>query len=115
MVMLSQFSILPINIVSIVIQIVFETITAWLSAQLVTGGARLQDALIFALITYLATFSLVFVQSYIPALPFINIIILVQAIIKTLIAMQFFKTDFRRGFSIAGVQMLIGTIIRLTF
>ena len=114
MVMLSQ--VLPFSIYSIIpiaIQIIFNTVTAWLSAQLVIGNARLQDALIFAVVTYVAIYLLVFIP--IPYLPIVNAVILVEAIVKVFVAMKFFNTDFRGGLSVAGVQMLLGTIIRLSF
>jgi len=112
--MLSQFiPFLPVDIISIVIQIIFNTITAWLSAQFVTGSARLQNALIFALVTYFAIYLLVFIP--IPILPVINTVILIEAIIKSLVAMKLFNTNFRNGFCIAGVQILFGIIIRLSF
>ncbi len=114
MVMLAQF--MPFSLTSIVpilIQIVFNTITAWLSAQFVSGSARLQDALIFAVVTYFLIYFLVLIP--IPSLPIINTVILVEAVIKSLLAMKLFNTDFRGGICIAGVQMLFGTIIRLSF
>ncbi|NIM47319.1 MAG: hypothetical protein GTN40_04140 [Candidatus Aenigmarchaeota archaeon] len=114
MVMLAQ--IIPFSIygiIPIVIQILFSTITAWLSAQLVIGGARLQNALIYALITYFVVYLVVLVP--IPAIPVINTIVLVEALLKIFVAMKFFNTDFRGGLSIAGVQILLGTIISIPF
>jgi len=114
MVMLAQ--VIPFSltgIVSILIQIVFNTITTWLSAQFVVGNVRLQNALIFATVTYFVIYFLVFIP--IPSLPIINTVILIEAIIKSLLAMKLFNTDFRGGICIAGVQILFGTIIRLSF
>ncbi len=102
-------------IVGIVIQIIFSTITAWLSAQLVASGSTLQDALIFAIVTFAAVFFISSVSGSIPTFPFINTIILVQAIVKTVVAMKLFNTDFRGGFCIAGVQILFAAIISLPF
>jgi len=116
MVMVAQFMPISVELIAgITIQIIFSTITAWLSAQLVASGSTLQDALLFAIVTYAAVYFLGFVSGSIPTFPIINTIILVQAIIKTVVAMKLFNTDFRGGFCIAGVQILFGTIISLPF
>ncbi len=93
--------------------ILYSTITILLSTQIVLGSIRIQDALMFAVITYVALLLLQYFP--IPYLPFVNAIIIVEVVIKSLIAMQIFHTDFRGGISVAGVQILIGMMLVLPF
>ena len=101
------------DIIPIVIKILFNSLTAWLSATFVTESARLQDALIFSAVGYVATTLLVFVP--IPSIPIVNISILVQLLIKAVLAMKLFNTDFKRGVSISGVQIIFNSLISLPF
>ena len=101
------------SIIPIVINILFNSLTAWLSAMFVTENARLQDALIFSAIGYAATILLAFVP--IPYLPIINLSILAQLLIKAVLAMKLFSTDFKRGVSISGVQIIFNSLISLPF
>lgn len=101
------------NILSIVISILFGALTAWLSAQIVTSRAELQAALLFSAVSYIV----LLVAAYIPSIsiPFISTYILIEVLIKSLLAMKFFNSDFKGGFSITAVQMLLGIIIILPF
>lgn len=110
--MLSQ--VIPLSLESlipIVIGILFNTITVWLSAIFVTGRATVKNSLLFSVITYFAVFLLRYVP--IPLIPFISVIVIVEIALKSLIAMKFFNTEFREGVYIAGVQMLLGLVITL--
>jgi len=114
MVILSQ--VIPFSIeaiIPIISSIIFSTITVWLSAQLVSRGARIQNAVVFSLVVYAANILLGFFP--IPSFPFISTRILVEVIIKSLVAMKFFSTDFRGGICIAGVQIIFGMILILPF
>jgi len=97
--------------IPIVIGILFNTITVWLSAMFVKGSVTIQNSLLFSVITYFAVFLLRYVP--IPSIPFISVIIIVEIALKSLIAMKFFNVEFREGVYIAGVQMLLGLIITL--
>ncbi len=101
------------DIVPIVIHILFNSMTVWLSAMFVTDSARLQDALIFSAIAYVATILLRFVP--IPYLPIVNTTIIVDMLIKTVLAMKLFNTDFKKGVCISGVQILFSSLISLPF
>jgi hypothetical protein len=101
------------DIIPIVISILFNSLTAWLSAMFVTENARLQDALIFSAVGYVATLLLGFL--HIPSVPIVNIPMLVQLLIKTVLAMKLFNTDFKRGVSISGVQIIFNSLISLPF
>lgn len=112
MIMLSQT--LPFSIevfIPIIIGILFNTITVWLSATFVAGKATVQNALLFSAISYFAVFLLRYAP--IPSIPFISVIIIVEIALKSFIAMKFFNVEFREGVYIAGVQMLLGLIITL--
>ena len=114
MVLLAQ--VLPFsagNIVSIVIGILFGALTAWLGAQIVTGRASGQGALLFSVVSYIV----LLISTYIPSIsvPFINTFMLIEVLIKSLLAMKFFDTDFKKGVSITAVQMLLEIIIVLPF
>ena len=112
MIMLSQ--VIPFSVESlipIVIGILFNTLTVWLSATFVAGRATLQNSLLFSVISYFAVFFLRYAP--IPSIPFISIIIIVEIALKSFIAMKFFNVEFREGVYIAGVQMLLGLIITL--
>ena len=114
MIMLSQvipFSIT--DIIPIVINILFNTLTIWLSAQAVTSKAEIQNALLFSAITYFVLIFLRFIP--IPSLPFVTIAIIIEVAIKSLLAMKLFDADFREGISIVGVQMIFGLVISLPF
>lgn len=112
--MIAQFIPFSIgNIIPIVISILFNTLLVWLSAQVVIGKATLQDSLIFSAVTYFVLIFLNFIP--IPSLPLVSTVLLVELVIKSLLAMKFFDAEFRQGISIAGVQMLFGTIIALPF
>jgi len=114
MVFLAQVIPFSINsIVPIIISILFNSLTAWLSAYIVTGRASLQSALLFSVFSY----AILILSTFIPSIsiPFISTFILIEILIKSLLAMKFFNTDFRGGISIAGVQMLLGMIIILPF
>ena len=101
------------SIVSIVIQILYSTITIWLSAQIVTKRASIQNALIFSVVSY---FALIFVRFLpIPSIPFINAITLAEIAIKSLLAMKFFDASFNDGLSMAGVQMILGLVLLFPF
>jgi hypothetical protein len=101
------------GIIPIVINILFNSLTAWLSAMFVTESARLQDALIFSAVGYVATILLAFLP--IPSIPIVNISILAQLLIKAVLAMKLFNTDFKRGVSISGVQIIFNSLISLPF
>jgi hypothetical protein len=114
MVMLSQ--VIPFSLASIIpiiTHILFNTITIWLSVQFVKGRATLQGALIFSVVAYFALILLRFIP--IPALPFVSTIVIIEVVIKSLLAMKLFNTDFRGGVCMAGVQMLFGFILILPF
>jgi hypothetical protein len=101
------------NIVPIIISILFGMLTAWLSAQVVVGRASLQGALLFSALSYIV----ILFSSFIPSIsiPFISVYILIEVLIKSLLAMKFFNSDFRGGVSITAVQMLLSIIIILPF
>ena len=101
------------SIIPIIISVLFNSLTAWLSAMVVTEGARLQDALIFSAVGYVATILLAFLP--IPSIPIVNISMLAQLLIKAVLAMKLFSTDFKRGVSISGVQIIFNTLISLPF
>ena len=112
--MLSQ--VIPFSIESIipfVTHILFNTITIWLSAKFVTDRATIQSALIFSVVAYFALVLLRFIP--IPSIPFVSIIVIIEVLIKSLLAMKLFNADFRGGVCIAGVQMLFGFILLLPF
>jgi hypothetical protein len=101
------------NIIPIIISILFGTLTAWLSAQIVLSRPSFQAAILFSVISYIV---LMF-SSYIPtiSIPFISTFMLIEAVIKSMLAMKLFNTDFKDGLSITAVQMLLGMIITLSF
>jgi hypothetical protein len=101
------------NIIPIIISILFGALTAWLSAQIVAGRASLQDALFFSVSSYVV----LLLSSFIPSIsiPFISTAILIEVLIKSILAMKFFNSDFRGGISITAVQLLLGMIIALPF
>jgi len=101
------------DIIPIVINILFNSLTVWLSAMFVTESARFQDSLIFSAVGYVATILLAFLP--IPSIPIVNISMLVQLLIKTVLAMKLFNTDFKRGVSISGVQIIFNSLISLPF
>ena len=103
----------PNAIVSIILNVVFSAVTVWLSAQLVTGGASFKGALIFAALSYVTLMFMGFIP--IPTIPFINLVILIEVLLKSLFAMKFFNTDFKQGISIAGVQTLLGFILVIPY
>lgn len=114
MVFLAQVIPFSVNsIMSIVISVAFSALTAWLSAQIVAGRATLQGAVLFSLITYIVLMFIVYVP--IPTIPFISVLIVAETVIKSLLAMKFFYTDFKGGLSITAVQMLIGFMIIVPF
>jgi len=111
--MLSQ--VLPSSILQIIpifISVLFNALTALLGAYFVKGRTDIQNSLIFAAVTYFALF---FIRLAIPlpSLPFISTFLLVEALIKSGLAMRLFDANFHEGFCIAGVQMLFGSIIAL--
>lgn len=101
------------SIVPIIISILFGALTAWLSAQVIVGRASLQSALLFSALSYI----IILFSSFIPtiSIPFISTAILIEVLIKSLLAMKFFNSDFRGGISITAVQLLLGMIIMLPF
>ncbi|MFH1473731.1 MAG: hypothetical protein ABIE55_02455 [Candidatus Aenigmatarchaeota archaeon] len=101
------------SIISIAISIGFSAATVWLSAQLVTGSASLKGALIFSVLAYIVLYFLVFIP--IPSIPFVSLTILIEVLLKSLFAMKFFNTDFRKGISIAGVQTLFGFMLIIPY
>jgi hypothetical protein len=114
MVMLAQL--IPFStssIIPFIINIVFSAITVWLSAQLVTGRAELKGALLYSVLTYVVFIFLAFIP--IPSIPFVSVLVVIEVLIKSLFAMKFFNTDFRRGISIAGVQTLFGFMLIIPF
>jgi hypothetical protein len=116
MVFLAQvipFSLSPSSIISIVVTIAFSALTAWLSAQIVVGRATLQGAAFFSLLTYVVLIFLRYIP--IPSIPFVSVMIVAEAVIKSLLAMKFFYTDFKGGLSITAVQMLIGFMLVVPF
>jgi hypothetical protein len=114
MVFLAQVIPFSVNsIIPIAISIAYSALTAWLSAQIVAGRASMQGAILFSLLTYIILIFLVYIP--IPSIPFISVMIVAEAVIKSLLAMKFFYTDFRGGLSITAVQMLIGIMLVLPF
>jgi hypothetical protein len=114
MVFLSQ--VLPFSMqafIQMVIDILLNGIIVWLSAQLVTGRAKIQNAFIFSILIYFILVLLNFVP--IPSVPFVSISIAVEVLIKALLAMKLFSTSFSKGICIAAVQMLLGFILILPF
>ena len=105
------FSIDPI--IPTIIEILFGSLTVWLSAQFVTGNVSLQNSLLFSSISFIVLTLIRLVP--IPSLPIINTIVAVEIIIKGLLAMKLFSTDFKRGISIAGVQVIFNSIFILPF
>jgi hypothetical protein len=101
------------SIIPFIINIMFSAITVWLSAQLVTGSASLKGALIYSMLTYVVFIFLAFIP--IPSIPFVSIMVVIEVLIKSLFAMKFFDTDFRKGISIAGVQTLFGFMLIIPF
>jgi hypothetical protein len=101
------------NIVPIIISILFGTLTAWLSAQIITSRPSLQGALLFSAISYLVLIVATFIPSI--SIPFINMFILIEVLIKSLLAMKFFNSDFKGGVAITAVQMLLDIVIILPF
>jgi hypothetical protein len=101
------------SIVPIIISILLGTLTAWLSVQIVSSRASFQAALLFSAVSYVV---LMF-SSYIPAIsiPFVSVFMLIQAVIKSVLAMKIFNTNFKSGLAIAAVQMLLGMIITFSF
>jgi hypothetical protein len=101
------------NIVPIIVSILFGTLTAWLSAQIVVGRASFQGALLFSAISYIV----IIFATYIPSIsiPFINTIIVIEVLIKSLLAMKFFNSDFKGGIAIMAVQMILEIMIILPF
>ncbi|MFH0928797.1 MAG: hypothetical protein V1818_00380 [Candidatus Aenigmatarchaeota archaeon] len=101
------------NIVPIVISILFGAVTAWISAQIVSRHASLQGALLFSVVSYVVIMISVFIPTI--AIPFISTMFAIEAVIKSLLAMKFFNTDFRSGLAITGVQMLLGMILIIPY
>lgn len=101
------------NIVSIVVSVLFGALTAWLSAQIVMSRASLQGALLFSAISYIVLIFATFIPSI--SIPFINTFIAIEVLIKSLLAMKFFNSDFRRGIAITAVQMVLDIVIILPF
>ncbi|MBN2202662.1 MAG: hypothetical protein JW700_00540 [Candidatus Aenigmarchaeota archaeon] len=99
------------GIISIILGILLGTVTAWISAYIVDRRASFQGALLFSAVSYVA----MILFGYIPtiSLPFISTYFLIDAVIKSVLAMKFFGTDFRSGLSITAVQMLLGMIITI--
>ena len=107
---------IPLSIDSIIptiIQILFGSLTVWLSAQFVTGNVSLQNSLLFSSISFIAMILLSLVS--IPSLIIINTMFAIEVIIKGLLAMKFFNTDFKKGVSIAAVQVIFNSIFILPF
>lgn len=107
---------IPLSIESIIptiIQIIFGSLTVWLSAQFVTGTVSFQNSLLFSSISFIALILLGLVP--LPSLPIINIVVAVEIVIKGLLAMKLFNTDFKRGVSIAGVQIIFNSLFLLPF
>jgi hypothetical protein len=114
MVFLAQVIPFSINsIIPIAISIAFSALTAWLSAQIVAGRATLQGAALFSILTYVVLIFLRYIP--IPSIPFISVMVVAEAVIKSLLAMKFFYTDFKGGLSITAVQMLIGFMLVIPF
>ena len=112
--MLSQVLPLSINsLIPTIIEILYNTLTIWISATIVARKASLQGALIFSVISYFILILLSFLP--IPSLPFISTVIVAEIAIKSLLAMKLFDTDFRQGLSIGGVQMILRLVLRLPF
>jgi hypothetical protein len=101
------------SIISIAITIAFSALTAWLSAQIVAGRATLQGAALFSILTYVVLLFLRYIP--IPSIPFVSVMVVAEAVIKSLLAMKFFYTDFKGGLSITAVQMLIGFMLIIPF
>jgi hypothetical protein len=101
------------SIIPIVISILVGTITTWISAQIVSSRPSIQSAFLFSLISYVV----MMFSGYIPTLsiPFISVLLLIQVLIKSVLAMKLFGADFKRGLSIVAVQMLLGMIITIYF
>ena len=69
--------------------------------------------MLYSIVSYVALILLRYFP--IPYIPFVNATIIVEVVIKSLIAMKIFNTDFRGGISIAGVQILFGMMLALPF
>ena len=107
---------IPLSVESIIptiIQIIFGSLTVWLSAQFVTGNVQFQSALLFSAISFIALILLGFAP--IPSLPIINTFMVAQMVIKGLLAMKLFDTDFKKGVCIAGVQIIFDSMFLLPF
>lgn len=101
------------NIVPIIVSILFGTFTAWLSAQIVTRGATFQGALLFSAISYIVLMFTTYIPSI--SIPFINMFILIEVLVKSLLAMKFFSSDFKGGIAIMAVQLVLEIMIVLPF
>jgi hypothetical protein len=101
------------SIVPMVISIMLGAVTAWISAQIVNRRAPFQGALLFSVISYIV----ILFSSYIPTItiPFISTYFLIEVVVKSLLAMKFFGSDFRSGLSITGVQMLLNMILIIPY
>jgi len=69
--------------------------------------------LIFSVLTYVVLIFLAYIP--IPTVPIVSLTILIEVLIKSLFAMKFFNTDFRKGISIAGVQTLFGFMLIIPY
>jgi len=114
MVVLAQ--VFPFSIeafIPIITSVLFSTLTIWISAQIIVSHGRFQDSLLFAIVSYVVLILMRFIS--IPYIPFVSTSIIIEVVIKSLLAMKLFHTDFRGGISLAGVQILIGMMITLPF
>jgi hypothetical protein len=101
------------SVIPSIIEILFGSLTVWLSAQFVTGNVSLQNSVLFSSFSFIALILLRLVP--IPSLPIINTMVVIEIAIKGLLAMKLFNTDFKRGVSIAGVQIIFDSMFLLPF